>query len=391
MRPSVRKPAAARQALRLRDGRRVERPGRGRLPVDDDRRLLLVHPATADVERTEDAVEVEPPEAESALGVLERDQAPGAPGFEHGGFDLADPGFACALDHAAHLLQADVGVVDVRLLGCELRVIGQTRTGSPRCTTPGFVTPPQTPNGQPLRRLDVAPVLGEHVERGQVARAAVRVAAGDEAAADVAEHLDLGLADLHAAPDPSVLLVRPDVLDAEEHPEAAGIDGFRDSRGLPDCLEGSGGEDAHTSAGAVDARADLGRFHEADRLADELGERVRPGPDDHSALDLSAAVEAGRDGVAELDLAFEHVAVGEPEREPAGLLVPVRADPDERRQLLPVQEPSVLADQVEATVLAHAERLQPDGFAVLEREPLYRGDGDPGDVRGHLLQVLQAA
>src|SRR6186997_3438998 len=50
--------AAAGQSLRLRDGRGVEGPGRRRLPVDDDRRLLLVYPAAADVERANDAVEV---------------------------------------------------------------------------------------------------------------------------------------------------------------------------------------------------------------------------------------------------------------------------------------------------------------------------------------------
>jgi hypothetical protein len=42
---------AAREPLRVCDGRGVERPRGRRLSVDDDRRLLLVHPAPPDVER----------------------------------------------------------------------------------------------------------------------------------------------------------------------------------------------------------------------------------------------------------------------------------------------------------------------------------------------------
>ena len=128
----VPEPAAERHALRVGDGRRVEGAGGGRLPVDDDRRLLLVHPAPPDVERPEDAVEVEPAEAEAALGVLERQQPLVRPGLEDERLDLADPGVAGALDLPPHLLEAGVGVVDVGLLGGELWVHGGLSRGRRR-------------------------------------------------------------------------------------------------------------------------------------------------------------------------------------------------------------------------------------------------------------------
>ena len=128
----VPEPAAERHALRIGDGRRVEGAGGGRLPVDDDRRLLLVHPAPPDVERPEDAVEVEPAEAEAALGVLERQQPLVRPGLEDERLDLADPGVAGALDLPPHLLEAGVGVVDVGLLGGELWVHGSLSRGRRR-------------------------------------------------------------------------------------------------------------------------------------------------------------------------------------------------------------------------------------------------------------------
>ena len=89
-RPSVRKRRRSVTPVRVLRRRRVERARRGRLPVDDELLLLLVvHPAPADVERPADRLEVEPAEAEAALGVLVRAQPLGRPRVHRGLRDLA--------------------------------------------------------------------------------------------------------------------------------------------------------------------------------------------------------------------------------------------------------------------------------------------------------------
>jgi hypothetical protein len=92
--------------------------------LTDDRGLILVDPPAPDVQRPHDAVEVEPAEAQPALGVLERDEPLGRPGLEQERLDLADPGLAGPLDLSPQLLQTGVGMVDVRLLRLQLRVHG---------------------------------------------------------------------------------------------------------------------------------------------------------------------------------------------------------------------------------------------------------------------------
>src|SRR5262249_44092999 len=94
---------------------------------------------------------------------------------------------------------------------------------------------------------------------------------------------------------------------------------------------------------------------------------------------------------AQLDVALEHVAVWKPERQPAAALVPFGANLDERRELLAVQQPSVLADQVEPAVLAGAEGLQPDRLALLGGERPDGSGGDPDDARGHVVQCYRQA
>ena len=76
-----------------------------------------MHPAAADVERPQHAVEVQAAEAQPALGVLERDQAPRGPGVEDRGLDFADAGLARPFELLPHLFEAAVGVVDVGLFG----------------------------------------------------------------------------------------------------------------------------------------------------------------------------------------------------------------------------------------------------------------------------------
>ncbi len=122
--PSVDAEAPAqRDAQRLGHRRGVERPRRRRLPVDDERCVVLVHPAATDVERRVEAVEVEPAEAEAAVRVLERVEPAPRPRLEPGRLVLGRVDrLADALELSLHPLDAVVGVVDVRLLGGQIRV-----------------------------------------------------------------------------------------------------------------------------------------------------------------------------------------------------------------------------------------------------------------------------
>ena len=113
--------APLRDALRVGRRRRVERPGRGRLPVDDERlAVVVVHPAAADVQRPGRRVERQAAEAEPALGVLERARAPLRPGLHRHRRELGRHHVAGAPERRAHLLEAHVSVVDVGLLRLEL-------------------------------------------------------------------------------------------------------------------------------------------------------------------------------------------------------------------------------------------------------------------------------
>ena len=115
--------AAQRHALRILRRRRVERSRGGRLPVDDHLlALVVVHPAAADVERALDGLEVEAAEHQAALGVLERREPLRRPRVERRLRDLAVGGVAGPQHDVPHALEARVGAVDVRLLGCQLRM-----------------------------------------------------------------------------------------------------------------------------------------------------------------------------------------------------------------------------------------------------------------------------
>ena len=150
----VEKPAAVgteaatqRDAVRVVRRRRIERPRCRRLPVHDDLLLVLVvHPAASDVERPLHFLEVEPPEAEPALGVLVRAQAAGRPGVDRSLRDLTVDSVARARDGLAHPLEMVVRPVDVRLLLLQVRVAHVSnvalrrqrdeRSGPPRAVGP---------------------------------------------------------------------------------------------------------------------------------------------------------------------------------------------------------------------------------------------------------------
>ena len=85
-----------------------------------------MHPAPADVERPRELLEVEPAEAQPALGVLERAQPPRRPGVHRRLGDLAVDLVGGAGDAGAHALEVVVRAVDVRLLRSQLGVAHAT-------------------------------------------------------------------------------------------------------------------------------------------------------------------------------------------------------------------------------------------------------------------------
>ncbi len=122
-RPALEAEAAPeRDAVRLGRRRGVERPGSGRLPVDDQHAVVVLHPAAADVERVLDGVDVDASEAQDLLGGLVCSEPSFDPGSDLVGRDVGSVGaHRGGVDRAqqrlAHLLEALVGVVEVRLLG----------------------------------------------------------------------------------------------------------------------------------------------------------------------------------------------------------------------------------------------------------------------------------
>ena len=119
-------------AVRRLGRRGVERPRRGRLPVDDERLVLVVvHPAAADVERPRRPVERQSAEDEPALGVLERPHPALRPRLHVEGGPFRGHRVLGARDGRPHPVELLVRVVDVGLLGCELWV----RHGPPTVPT----------------------------------------------------------------------------------------------------------------------------------------------------------------------------------------------------------------------------------------------------------------
>jgi hypothetical protein len=117
------RPVAAplRHPLRVGWRRRVERPRRRRLPVGDEHLVVVVvDPATADIECAQRAVERQAAEAEPTFCVLERPQPPARPRLERERGDLVVGRVRGAGDGLAHPVETLVRVIDVRLLRCQL-------------------------------------------------------------------------------------------------------------------------------------------------------------------------------------------------------------------------------------------------------------------------------
>ena len=132
------KPAAKRDVVGLGGSRDVERPGGGRLPVDDEHvARVVVDPAPANVERPWRRLQVEASEAEASLGILERPESSHGPGLERERGDLAVGRVGRALDKAAHAVETLVGVVDVRLLGWKVGMRHVTKDGRDHAVAQG--------------------------------------------------------------------------------------------------------------------------------------------------------------------------------------------------------------------------------------------------------------
>ena len=91
--------------------------------------------------------------------------------------------------------------------------------------------------------------------------------------------------------------------------------------------------------------------------------------------------EVCQHGLAEPHVVLDDPAVGERQPQPVARRVPLRADERQRPVVDAGEQPTVLADQVEAPVGRHAERLQVDLVRVVQEQALHRGDREPGDGR----------
>ena len=106
-----------------------------------------------------------------------------------------------------------------------------------------------------------------------------------------------------------------------------------------------------------------------------LRERLREGAVDEAPGD-GAAVEIGLDGFAELTGPSCTEPSGNRSESDVAVAVGGRGDLHERARELPVDQPAVVVDQVEAAILANAGRLQLDLVDVHEAEALDRRVGD---------------
>src|SRR5919109_178368 len=124
-----------------------------------------------------------------------------------------------------------------------------------------------------LRPLPRAAVGLDLAQRVEVADAGLRVLGRDRAARDLLAEQDDGLADLDAAAEPLVLLVRADAADPDQHPEAPLVDALVAAGAAAELLERRLREHRHRAAAApVDPLPGLLRLHEAHRPAHVRGQ-----------------------------------------------------------------------------------------------------------------------
>ena len=120
-------------AVRLGGRRGVEGTRGWRLPVDDEHAVVVVDPPAPDVEGVVGRVQVEPPEAKAVLRILVGLEPPDRPCLDRLGRHVCRSGARGAEHRPTHLVEALVRVVDVGLLGSEIRVRHES---SPRDPAP---------------------------------------------------------------------------------------------------------------------------------------------------------------------------------------------------------------------------------------------------------------
>src|SRR5439155_14101484 len=248
----------------------------------------------------------------------------------------------------------------------------------------GFDDARPDPEGQRLRRLEIAAVARERGKSVEVRATAVWIERRHGAAPDVPHGHHDRVADLDALLEPGVLRVCGHIGDAEEHPKAAWID-RPVARDLGHPIQRCHGEKRRGApvACAVDAAPDVIETNEPTDSAVERRQRGRERTD-HLVAGLLALRRRHGKGRAELDRAADAPPIGHVQDELPHVVVELGAHGDERGDALLVETMSLLVDDAEATVLLDARRADHDRVARLDAQRLDRSDVDPRDAAAHL-------
>ena len=202
-------------------------------------------------------------------------------------------------------------------------------------------------------------------------------------AADIADERHDRVADLDAAAEPLVLLMRPDAVDLEQHAKTTPVNRARHAGLLPQPLERAVGDQRHrAAAGAPVDRAAL-RPQERQRLPRVVRERLLPRPRNRTGR-VRLAVHLRLDGLARLDDPFHLAAVREREDELSRRLVPRGMHAQQLRALLVVHEPAVAVDEPEAAVAGDAGVPELHLVGIDDVQRLDGRDRDADDLAFHV-------
>src|SRR5262245_43994787 len=225
-----------------------------------------------------------------------------------------------------------------------------------------------------------AAVVADHVERGEVTQAGVRVQRGDHAAGNRFADADDGVPDPDATPGPRVLLVRlRDAVDLDRHTEATGVEravvvaAFGEHRHRFERYEGDRFHVERVAGPVGPSQPNLVADVPAERLLEPAADRVcghRPAVEIHLER-LIACLGASRN----------HDPVRQPELELVALLVVLGVDRQDRR-LGGAREPLPRpVHEEEAAVAGRALGAEMDALGVVQRRGLDRRHVEPRDPR----------
>ena len=217
------------------------------------------------------------------------------------------------------------------------------------------------------------------MERVEVAAAGLGAGRRDRAAGDLLERPHHRVTEPDLAADPLVLLVGPDAVDVDEHPEAPPVHRL-DPRLPRELRERRLREDRHRAARTVDrTRAAALGLEQPDAASEVRGHGLRPRADDEPAAQRPAE-EVGLDGAVRLDDALGARPVREAQRESARLGVPLGGDRDEPRVAERPVAAAVLVHEREAAVVVGAGQPQVDLGRAHQAQALHGGDPERRDV-----------